>query len=152
MIVFDLACPQGHVFEAWFGSSADFDDQQTRGLIACPLCGSSEIAKAVMAPAVGAKGNSGNTGRALAMRNGPPPPAEIKAMLAKLADAQAKLLAKSENVGSGFADTARAIHVGDAPERAIHGQASVAEARSLIQDGVQVTPLPLPIVPPDAVH
>ena len=152
MIVFDLACAAGHVFEAWFGSSVDFDGQQARGLISCPLCGATEVAKAVMAPAVSAKSNSGATGGAVAMRNGPPPPAEMKAMLAKLAEAQAKLLAGSENVGSGFADAARAIHVGEAPERPIYGQASVAEARSLIEEGVPVAPLPLPIVPPGAVH
>ena len=150
MIVFDLQCATGHVFEAWFGSSGDFETQQTRGLIACPLCGASEIAKAVMAPAVGAKGNSRLP--TVPMRGGSPPPAEIKAMLAKLAEAQATVLANSEYVGNAFAATARAIHEGDAPGRAVHGQASMAEARSLIEDGVPVAPLPLPIPPPGVVH
>jgi hypothetical protein len=150
MIVFDLSCGQGHVFEAWFGSSADYEDQHARGLIACPICGGSEVSKAVMAPNVGAKGNQAPA--AVPMRSGAPAPAEMKAMLAALAKAQAKILEGSEHVGPRFADEARAIHEGDAPERAIHGQATHAEAKALIEDGVPVAPLPLPIVPPDTAH
>ena len=59
MIVFDLRCGEGHVFEAWFGTGADFDDQSARGLVSCPVCGASDVVKAVMAPAVGAKSNRG---------------------------------------------------------------------------------------------
>lgn len=151
MIVFDLACGDGHVFEAWFGSSADYEDQRARGLVSCPICGAAEVSKAVMAPNVGAKGN-----RAVAtmpMRSGgAPAPAEMKTVLRALAKAQAKLLEGSEHVGKRFADEARAIHDGDAPERPIHGQATHAEAKALIEDGVPVAPLPLPIVPPDSAH
>jgi len=150
MIVFDLSCGAGHVFEAWFGSSADYDSQRERGLVSCPVCGASEIGKAVMAPNVGAKGNRATV--PVPMRGGSPAPADVKAMLAALAKAQAKVLEGSEHVGARFADEARAIHDGDAPERAIHGQATVAEARSLVEDGVPVVPLPLPVVPPEASH
>jgi hypothetical protein len=148
MIVFDLACGAGHVFEAWFGSSSDYEDQRARGLVSCPICGASEVSKAVMAPNVGAKGNQAPA--IVPMRSGgPPAPAEMKAMLAALARAQAKLLEGSEHVGSRFADEARAIHDGDAPQRSIHGQATHEEAKALIEEGVPVAPLPLPIVPPD---
>lgn len=150
MIVFDLGCSAGHVFEAWFGSSADYDEQRARGLIACPICDTIEVGKAVMAPNVAPKGNS--QPRAVPMRGGAPAPAEMKAMLAALAKAQAKLLEGSEHVGSRFASEARAIHDGDAPERPIHGQASPQEAKALIEEGVPVAPLPLPIVPPDSAH
>jgi len=150
MIVFDLSCGAGHVFEAWFGSSADYEDQRARGLVACPICGASEVDKAVMAPNVSPKGNRRTT--PVAMRNDVPAPAEMKAALTALARAQAKLLEGSEHVGSRFAAEARAIHDGDAPERAIHGQATVAEAKALVEEGVPVAPLPLPVIPPDTAH
>lgn len=150
MIVFDLACPRAHVFEAWFGSTADFEDQRARGLVDCPICGARDVAKAVMAPNVAPKGNS--VPATLPMRGGAPTPAGMKAMLATLARAQAKALAGSEHVGPRFASEARAIHDGDAPERPIHGQATLDDARALIDDGVAVAPLPLPIAPPDAIH
>jgi len=155
MIVFDLSCTSGHVFEAWFGSSDDYESQQARGLVACPMCGTKDVAKAVMAPNVGPKGNqlaSAPTG-SVALRGGTPPaPAEMKAMLAALAKAQAELLSQSEHVGRRFADEARAMHLGETPERAIHGQATAEEARALVEDGVPVAPLPLPIVPPDVAN
>ena len=150
MIVFDLACPGGHVFEAWFGSSADYEDQQVRGFVSCPLCGARGVTKAVMAPAVAPKGNS----RAVVpmQAGGPPPPAEVKAMLTALASAQAKMLEGSEHVGARFAREARAIHAGEAPERVIHGQATVAEAKALVDEGVPVAPLPLPLPSPTSTH
>ena len=101
MIAYDLRCAAGHVFEAWFARSADYDDQCARGLVVCPLCGSAEIAKAAMAPAVQAKGNR------------LPAPAEVKAMLGKLARAQRQMLAGSEYVGERFAHEARAMHEGE---------------------------------------
>jgi len=150
MIVFDLACGQGHVFEAWFGSSADYESQRESGLVSCPICGAREVSKAVMAPNVGAKGNRAPA--AVPMRAGPPAPTDLKAALAALAKAQAKALEGSEHVGARFAAEARAIHDGDAPERAIHGQATVEEAKALVEDGVPVVPLPLPIIPPEVSH
>lgn len=155
MIVFDLACPQGHVFEIWFGSSADYEDQRSRRLINCPYCGATDVDKAVMAPNVGAKGNQAvGPAAAVPMQagNGPPAPAEMKAMLTALAQMQARMLKGSEHVGARFADEARAIHDGDAPERPIHGQATREEAKALLEDGVPVAPLPLPVVPPNTAH
>ena len=146
MIIFDLKCAaQGHVFEGWFGSSADYEDQQARGLVSCPICGSGEVTKAVMAPAVGAKGNRGN-GVARDLFSGAPE--EVKTMLAALAAEQIKMLASSEHVGERFAEEARAIHLGEAEARAIHGRASRAQAESLIEDGIPVAPLPFPLVAP----
>ncbi|MEA3018262.1 MAG: hypothetical protein QOI38_2984 [Sphingomonadales bacterium] len=148
MIIFDLKCvPQGHVFEGWFGSSADYQEQQGRGLVSCPLCGSSEVAKAVMAPAVGAKGNRAGA-------DAPRPELfsgdseSVKRMLASLAAEQKKMLASSEHVGDRFADEARAIHLGEAEARAIHGRATRDQAESLIDDGIPVAPLPFPVVEP----
>jgi hypothetical protein len=136
MIVYDLACPSAHVFEAWFKSSADYDDQQARGLLACPLCGSATIAKAPMAPAV-------QTGERAASAPSP------KQLLAALAAAQAKALQQSTWVGQRFAEEARSMHLGEREHRPIHGKASPDEARALANEGVPIAPLPLPIVPPD---
>jgi hypothetical protein len=145
VIIFDLRCsPQGHVFEAWFGSSADYEVQKGRGLVACPLCGATEVAKAPMAPAVPAKG--GAPGTAPDLFSGAP--AEVKAMLAAAAALQRKMLETSEAVGDRFADEARAIHLGEADARAIHGRATRAEAESLVEDGIPVAPLPFPVAEP----
>lgn len=157
MIVFDLTCEHAHVFEIWFGSTGDYESQKARGLVSCPYCGSTDVQKAVMAPNVGAKGNSravvpaqpAAANAPVPMRGGAPMPAEVKEALVALAQAQAKALENSEHVGRRFAEEARAIHSGDAPERIIHGQATAAEAKSLIEDGVPVAPLPFPVVPPE---
>lgn len=151
MIVFDLCCDAGHVFEAWFGSTADYDSQRERGLVTCALCGSGAVTKAAMAPAVPAKGNAREvarpTGRAVPMQAGGPDPAQMKAMLAAMAEVQSKMLEGSEHVGKRFAEEARAIHDGAAEERVIHGQATPDEARALVEDGIQVAPLPFPVLP-----
>jgi len=158
MIVFDLKCGHDHVFEAWFGSSTAFEEQRTRGLVTCPICGDSAVIKAVMASNIGTKGNS-KTPR-------PPvpiaPPAAVptapisteafKAALRSLATAQAKALESSQWVGRSFADRARAMHAGDEDPAPIHGQSTLAEARALIDDGVQVAPLLVPVVPPEALN
>lgn len=150
MIVFDLRCAHGHVFEAWFGSSDDFTDQKRRGLLACPMCGDGDVEKAVMAPNVSPKGNAraGSAPVPVAMPHAAPD--EVKAMLGALARAQAAMLEKSEWVGSDFADRARAMHLGEADKAAIHGQVSQDQARALIDEGVPVAPLPFPVVPPEA--
>jgi hypothetical protein len=150
MIVFDLKCGgQGHVFEGWFGSSAAFEEQRRSGLLTCPLCGSAEVGKAPMAPAVPAKGASSGC----ASRGSPDPlagaPAEVKAMLAAAAVAQRKLLASSESVGDRFAEEARAIHLGDAEARPIHGRATLPQAARLVEEGVPIAPLPFPVVAPE---
>lgn len=136
MIVYDLSCPSAHVFEAWFKSSSDYDDQLARGLLACPMCGSADITKAPMAPAV-------QTGERSVSA------ADPKQLMAALAAAQAKALEKSTWVGPRFAEEARSMHLGEREHRPIHGQASPDEARALADEGVPIAPLPLPVVPPD---
>jgi hypothetical protein len=140
MIVFDLRCRAGgHVFEGWFGSSEEFEAQKARGLVSCPLCGSGEVDKAPMAPRVGAKGNQAEG----------LPPAQMKALLGAMADAQKQMLEKSEHVGPRFADEARAIHLGEAEARAIHGQATPKQADELRDEGIPVAPLPFPVILPE---
>ena len=135
MIVFDLRCEDsGDVFEAWFQSSEDFEKQKKRGLVQCPVCHSSRIAKAPMAPRVPAKSSVDAS------------------PLAKLAALQGEMLKNSEWVGDRFAEEARAIHVGDSEVRPVHGNASPAEAKSLIDEGIPVAPLPLPVIPPNQVN
>ncbi len=135
MIVFDLRCQDsGDVFEAWFQSSADFEEQKARGLVQCPACQSARIEKAPMAPRVPAKS------------------AGHESPLQRLAAVQAAALKDSEWVGDRFVEEARAMHVGDCAARPVHGNATAAEARALIHDGVPVAPLPLPVVPPNQVN
>ena len=148
MIVFDLKCAREHVFEAWFGSSGDYEDQRGRGLIQCPMCGDGEIDKAVMAPRLG----MGAAEAPIAMASAPESAPDMKALLGAMAKLQAKMLEKSEWVGGRFADEARAIHLGEKDQRAIHGQATPAEAEALRDEGIGVMPLPLPIAPPDETH
>jgi len=138
MIVFDLRCqPGGEVFEGWFASSADYAHQIERGLVQCPFCGSAEVEKAPMAPRVSRTAGS-KTGATEAM--------------VQLAELQEKLLDNSEWVGTELPETARAMHLGEVERRPVHGQASPEEARSLIDDGIPVLPLPLPVVPPRQVN
>jgi hypothetical protein len=141
VIVFDLKCGNGHVFEAWFGSGAAFEEQAAAGQVRCPVCDDAAVAKAVMAPAVAAKGNARATGTS-----------EVKAMMQALAAAQAKALKGSQWVGGAFSERARAMHAGDETPVTIHGQATLAEAKALVDDGVPVAPLPFPVPPPDTVN
>lgn len=153
MIVFDLKCSGAHVFEAWFGSSTAYEDQRAAGLVACPMCGDKHVSKAVMAPNVAAKGNQRTEMVRAAdpsARTGPPPPEAVKALIAALGAAQAKLLEKSEWVGASFVDKARAMHLGEVPAAPIHGQATVEQAKELVEEGVPVARLPLPVIPPEA--
>ncbi len=146
MIVFDLKCGQSHVFEAWFGSSADYEDQRARGLIECPFCADKDIGKAVMAPRLG---NSVVEDGAAPVAMSPNPPPEMKALMTAMAQLQTKMLAKSEWVGRRFADEARAMHLGEKDHRTVHGEATAAEAKALLDEGVGVMPLPFPVVPPE---
>ena len=131
MIVFDLSCGAGHVFESWFGSQADYDGQRARGLVACPICGDAGVDKAPMAPRIASGGDA--------------MPPDRKTMIRTLMEMQAKMLSGSEDVGPRFAAEARAIHEGDAEHRVIHGQATPLEAKQLVADGVPVAPLPFPV-------
>ncbi|OWK29283.1 DUF1178 family protein [Sphingomonas dokdonensis] len=139
MIVFDLRCSQGHVFEAWFASSAAYEDQRDRSLVSCPLCADTKVEKAVMAPNVAPKGNAGPASTPIAM----------KEMLRALANAQQRALEGSRWVGQSFATEARAMHLGEQEQAPIHGQATVEEAKALIDEGVSVAPLLLPVLPPE---
>ena len=130
MIRYALRCDQAHRFDSWFGSSADFDRLLGAGLVACAVCGSSDIAKDLMAPAVAGAAPEPTL-------SAPPSPAEQA-----LAELRRRIEAQSEDVGRNFAREARRIHEGLAPERAIIGEARPAEARALIEDGIPVAPLP----------
>ena len=143
MIVFDLRCDGGHVFEAWFASGADWESQRAAGQVACPICGDAGVEKAAMAPAVPTKGN--RKSEAL-------PPAVVKAAMQALAVGQAKALEQSTWVGADFPARARAMHAGDEDRAIIHGQATLADARSLVEDGVPIAALPLPVTPPKALN
>ena len=137
MIVFDLKCQAGgEVFEGWFASSTDYADQIGRGLVQCPFCGSAEIEKAPMAPRV-----SRST-----------PGEDSSQALVALAELQQKLLSNSEWVGDELPEQARAMHLGEIERRPVHGKASAEETRSLMEEGISLLPLPLPIVPPGQVN
>ena len=145
MIIFDLRCtPAGHVFEAWFGSSGDYAEQQARGLVSCPICGAAEVEKAPMAPAVPKKGSEAAPATNLIASD----PASVKQMLGALAAMQRKLVESSDWVGDRFASEARAIHLGEADARSIHGRATREQAVSLAEDGIPIAPLPFPVAPP----
>lgn len=154
MIVFDLKCRAGgHVFEGWFSSSADFDEQKERGLLLCPVCGDQDVSKGVMAPAVPAKGNQRSepvpvTGQTVPMQAGLGDE-RMRELMTAMARAQAEALAKSEWVGKSFAEKARAMHYGEQESRPIHGEVAAQEARNLIEEGVEVAPLIFPVVPPE---
>ncbi|MEM0988701.1 MAG: DUF1178 family protein [Pseudomonadota bacterium] len=134
MIKYALKCSQGHVFESWFRDSEAFDGLAAAGQLTCPVCGDTKIEKSIMAPAVGSGG--GAVDRPL---SAPAHPAE--AALKKL---RAHLEKNADYVGRDFANEARRIHEGEADARHIWGEASVAEAKSLSEDGVPVAPLPFP--------
>jgi hypothetical protein len=135
VIVFDLRCgDSGDVFEGWFESNAHFEAQKARSLVQCPICQSTRVEKAPMAPHVPARSS-----------------AEASS-LAKLAAMQARMLENSEWVGDRFADEARAIHQGEADVRAVHGNVTAEEAKTLIDDGIPVAPLLLPVLPPNQVN
>jgi len=132
MIRYALACEHGHEFEGWFGSSSDFDDQQARGLLECPVCASKAVRKQIMAPAV-----------AGTKRNTPDLPPKARAMMMEaLGKVRRHVEENFDYVGDTFAREARAIHEGRSEDRGIYGEASPAEVKALVEDGVPVAPLP----------
>ena len=140
MIRFSLKCDRDHGFESWFPSAAAFDSLKAAGHVACPVCGSAAVEKALMAPAVRPARKAAQGEAAPPARPGLREPAnELEEALAAL---RRQVEENSEYVGMNFAAEARRIHAGDAPERAIHGEAKPDEARKLIEDGVPVAPLP----------
>ena len=133
MIRYALICNQAHEFEGWFGSSGDFDDQQARGLLECPLCASKSVRKQIMAPAVaGTKKRGVNEA-----------PAPTRAMMMEaMSQLRRHVEDNFDDVGDAFAKEARAIHEGKSEVRGIYGQATAEEVRGLVEDGVPVAPMP----------
>jgi hypothetical protein len=132
VIRYALACAHGHEFEGWFSASSDFDDQKARGLLECPVCGVPEVRKQIMAPAV-----------AGTKRNTPDLPPKARAvMMEALGKVRRHVEENFDDVGDAFAKEARAIHEGRSEDRGIYGQATPAEVKALVEDGVPVAPLP----------
>ena len=141
MIQFSLKCDQGHSFDSWFQSGDAFDKLQAAGMVTCALCGSTNISKSVMAPRVA-------TSRSKS-KDVEPTPTPAPSLSEPQSDVEKAFAAMREQVeknstyvGTNFAQEARAMHDGDAPERQIHGEAKPEEAKKLIVDGVPVVPLP----------
>lgn len=134
MIKYALACEHGHDFEGWFGASADFDDQAARGLLDCPVCGSKAVRKQIMSPAIGGT-KAQNSGAGL-------PPEARQMMMEAMGKVRAHVEENFDYVGDTFAREARDIHEGKSEERGIYGEASPAEVKALVEDGVPVAPLP----------
>lgn len=135
MIRYGLVCDQGHEFEGWFSESADFDRQSQSGFLSCPLCSSVKIAKTLMAPAV-STARQRDARQAVAFDE-----AQREAFL-KLKQAVAEIKAKSEDVGERFPEEARKIHYGETEARGIIGEASLQEVKELIDEGIDIAPLP----------
>lgn len=131
MISFDLKCSSDHVFEGWFGSSADFDEQVARGLVTCPLCGDGDVHKAPMAPNVSTSKGRGDAA--------PVNPQQMFVMLRKLRQEVEK---NAENVGDRFAEEARRIHYGEVEARGIYGNSTSDEAEALRDEGIEFAQIP----------
>jgi hypothetical protein len=145
MIHYALVCASDHAFEGWFRSSGDFDRQAGAGQVACPVCGSVEVARGLMAPSV-------RSGRAVAPAAAGAAPAEPAAPVEApasepLRELRARVVENADYVGSRFADEARRIHYGETEHRGIYGEATAEEAKSLADEGI--TCHPLPVIPDD---
>jgi hypothetical protein len=152
MILYSLRCEQGHAFESRFQSSSAYDLQVKRKLVNCPACGSSKVEKAIMAPQIVSR-----KGRESAVpAPAPAAPAEVAAppstplllaqereLRAKLKELRDHIVKNADNVGERFPNEARKMHYGDIEHRPIYGEASPDEARALIEEGVEVSPLPV---------
>ena len=126
MKVLDLQCSHGHVFEGWFASHEDYESQRERGLLTCPVCEDAQVNKMLSAPRL----NLAQT-----------PPQQMQAAMLKMVR---HVMANTEDVGNRFADEARKIHHGEAQERSIRGQASREETEALLDEGIDILPLPVP--------
>jgi hypothetical protein len=141
MIRYALRCAENHSFDSWFQSAAAFDTLAAKGLVSCAVCGGTEVTKALMAPRVAAPEEAVAAPPARPLSE-PAHPAEQ--MLRALRE---HLLKNSTYVGGHFAQEARAMHLGEAEARAIHGEANLEDARALLEEGIAIAPLP--ILPPD---
>ena len=139
MIQYALKCSNDHQFESWFQSASAFDKLQNAGMVTCAVCGVAQVEKVLMAPAV-------RPARKIAETSGPKSPGPLSAPATPaeqmIADMREKVEANSEYVGGEFAQKARAMHNGDAPETSIYGEANLEDAKKLVEDGVPVLPLP----------
>lgn len=136
MIRYTLTCDKDHHFESWFQTSDAFDALAASGHLACAICGSAKVERALMAPSVAAK-NNGKEAREKANLSAPHSTVE-----AELTALRKQVEENSDYVGMSFAQEARKMHDGEAPERAIYGEAKLDDAKKLIEDGVPVAPLP----------
>jgi hypothetical protein len=131
MIHYSLICADGHAFDGWFRDSAAYDRQAEQGAVSCPACGSSQVAKAIMSPHVARPGAPA-----------PAPDARDAALRAMVRDLRATIAAVTEDVGDAFPEEARRMREGEAEERPIRGRASFEEAKSLLEDGIEILPIP----------
>jgi hypothetical protein len=151
MIRYNLRCERGHTFESWFQSSSAYDSQVKRKLVSCPSCGSSKIEKAIMAPQIGRNRKDGAAApppetastEVSTMSSTPLMMAQERELRAKLKELRDHVVKNADNVGERFPNEARKMHYGDIEHRPIYGEASPDEARSLIDEGIEVTPLPV---------
>jgi hypothetical protein len=154
MIHYNLRCERGHAFESWFQSSSAYESQEKRKLVNCPVCGSAKVERAIMAPQIVSKMSRDTTLPAPAAA---PPATEIttpaastpllmaqeRELRAKLRELRDHIVKNADNVGERFPNEARKMHYGDIEHRPIYGEASPDEARALIDEGVEVSPLPV---------
>lgn len=134
MIRYALSCNAGHEFDVWFRSSEDCDTQSERGLLSCPVCGSEEVRKALMAPAVSARDDVPSEAVLLSEKE-----THLRDMIRKV---RTEVTKHAENVGPRFAEVARQMHEGEIERSSVYGVASTDEVRSLTEDGVEFHPLP----------
>ena len=132
---FQLQCDNQHDFEAWFRSNDDFEKQQGKSMLECPMCGSHNVSKMLMAPSV----STGRSKDKIAVASGQ---AAQQQMMAKMMEFAREVKSKAENVGEKFPEEARKIHYGESESRAIYGNASTEEVSELVEEGVEIVPLP----------
>jgi hypothetical protein len=140
MIRYDLICGKGHEFDGWFRDSAAYDQQAGRGLVACAVCGSAKVEKQVMAPGIPAKANRRNDAP-LKMMAGPADP-RAQMLMKMMRELRKSVEGNAEYVGDRFAEEARKIHYEEAEKRGIYGEATSDDAKALIEEGIEVHPLP----------
>jgi hypothetical protein len=154
MIRYALRCERAHEFESWFQSSSAYDSQVKRKLVSCPICGSAKVDKAIMAPRIVGKKGRGRAAPPEAALPATVPDAapagstslmmaQERELRAKLKELRDHIVKNADNVGERFANEARAMHYGDKEHRPIYGEASPDEAKSLIDEGIEVAPLPV---------
>jgi hypothetical protein len=150
MIRYTLRCDRGHAFESWFQSSSAYESQEKRKLVNCPACGSAKVERAIMAPQIVSKKGRESAAAAPAVATDVTTPGSTPLLMAQERELRAKLrelrdhiVKNADNVGERFPNEARKMHYGDIEHRPIYGEASPDEARSLIEEGVEVSPLPV---------